>query len=97
RLVPAPGRRVGGRRPGARIRPLPPATDQETTAMTAPRQAWHWLGTAASVRLITLGMVVYALAIGGLVAGYARVSACLSTYSNASARSTGERTIAAAE
>jgi hypothetical protein len=65
--------------------------------MTKARRAWSWLGTPGSVRLITLGMVVYALAIAGLVAGYARVSACIATYSNAAARSTNERAIAAAE
>ncbi len=65
--------------------------------MTVPRRAWHWLGTAASVRLITVGMLVYALVIASLVAGYARVSACVATYSNAAARSTSERAIAAAE
>ena len=65
--------------------------------MTAPRRAWGWLGTAASVRLITLGMLVYAIILGGLVAGYARVSNCVATYSNAAARSTTERTEAAGQ
>jgi hypothetical protein len=65
--------------------------------MTAPRRAWSWLGTAASVRLITLGMLVYAIIIGGLVAGYAQVSNCVAIYSNAAARSTSERADAAAQ
>lgn len=65
--------------------------------MTKARSAWSWLGTAASVRVITLGMVIYALVLAGLVAGYARVSACVATYSNAAARSTSERADAAAQ
>lgn len=64
--------------------------------MTQTRRAWSWLGTPASVRAISAGMVVYALILAGLVAGYARVSACLTTYNNRAAVATIERTEAAA-
>ncbi|MEV5211315.1 hypothetical protein AB0K35_27965 [Micromonospora sp. NPDC053740] len=63
----------------------------------APRRVWTWLGTPGSVRVITAGMVVYALLIGALVFGYARVSGCLAQYADASARSTAARATAAGE
>lgn len=63
----------------------------------APRRLWTWLGTPGSVRAITAGMVVYALLIGALVFGYARVSGCLAQYADASARSTAARAQAATE
>ncbi|PZG17814.1 hypothetical protein C1I95_14790 [Micromonospora craterilacus] len=62
-----------------------------------PRRIWSWLGTPGSVRAITAGMVVYALLIGALVFGYARVSSCLAGYADASAVSTAARAKAASE
>lgn len=63
----------------------------------APKRLWTWLGTPASVRAITAGMVVYALLIGALVFGYARVSSCLAQYAEASAQSQAARSVAADE
>lgn len=62
-----------------------------------PRRVWTWLGTPGSVRAITAGMVVYALLIGALVFGYARVSGCLAEYAEASALSNAARSQAADE
>lgn len=59
-----------------------------------PKRLWTWLGTPASVRAITAGMVVYALLIGALMFGYARVSSCLAEYAEASARSQAARSAA---
>ncbi|WBB94168.1 hypothetical protein [Verrucosispora sp. WMMC514] len=68
-----------------------------TIPSITPRRIWSWLGTPGSVRAITAGMLVYALLIGALVFGYARVSNCLASYADASARSTAARAQAAAE
>lgn len=65
--------------------------------VAARRRAWRWLGGPESVRVITVGMVAYALVIGALVVGYARVSGCLARYAEASASSTAARAQAASE
>ncbi|RKR92757.1 hypothetical protein BDK92_7237 [Micromonospora pisi] len=70
--------------------------------MTVPgaasrRRVWMWLGSPGSVRAITVGMIAYALIIGALVVGYARVSGCLARYAEASASSTAARAQAASE
>lgn len=65
--------------------------------MATTRRAWSWLGTASSVRLISVGMAVYALVIGLLVFGYANVSNCLATYADKSANSTAARAKIASE
>ena len=58
---------------------------------------WGALGTPKAVRVISVGMLVYLLVIGGLTYGYARVSTCIASYADASARSTQARANAAAE
>ncbi|MBF9135337.1 hypothetical protein I0C86_41540 [Plantactinospora sp. S1510] len=64
---------------------------------TVAHRAWSALGTPTTVRIITAGMLVYAIMIGALVFGYARVSSCLASYADASAKSTAARADAAAE
>lgn len=64
----------------------------------APRRSfWTALGTPRAVQIVTVLMIVYALAIGALVFGYAQVSSCLASYADESARSTGARAALAAE
>lgn len=58
---------------------------------------WGALGTPKSVRVITVLMMVYAVVIGALVFGYAKVSGCLATYADRSATSQAVRAEAAAE
>jgi hypothetical protein len=58
---------------------------------------WGALGTPKAVRIISVGMLVYLLILGGLTYGYARVSGCLATYADQSAVSTAARANAAAE
>lgn len=49
---------------------------------------WIAMGSPRAVRVIFALMLVYALVIGGLMLGYARVQQCLARYSDANARST---------
>ncbi|WP_431881583.1 hypothetical protein [Micromonospora chalcea] len=58
--------------------------------MSTARRAWSALGTPNMVRVISAGMIVYALILGALVVGYTRVQACVTQYSDASARRTAE-------
>lgn len=54
---------------------------------------WYNLGSARSVRIIFVCMVVYFLIIGGLVLGYAKVQKCIADYSevqNISSRARSE-------
>lgn len=69
----------------------------EATVVAQVRRAWGWLGTPGSVRAIGAGMLAYALVIGLLVYGYARVSSCNSRYAEASATATAARIAIAAE
>ncbi|MFI7608888.1 hypothetical protein ACIBTV_27760 [Micromonospora sp. NPDC049366] len=48
------------------------------------------MGTPMMVRVITAGMLVYALIIGGLFVGYVRVQSCLADYSDQAANRTSE-------
>lgn len=58
---------------------------------------WTALGTPGTVRIISIGMLIYLLVIGFLTYGYARVSDCLAEYADQSAVSTTARASAAAE
>jgi len=55
------------------------------------------IGSPSAVRFIFVGMFVYAIIIGSLMLGYARVQGCLSDYSDQAAASTKGRSEAAAE
>lgn len=61
------------------------------------RRVWAALGTPSTVRVVTFLMLVYAVVIGALVFGYARVQSCLADYSNDAAVSTSARARAAAD
>jgi hypothetical protein len=67
--------------------------------VTASRRTrlWAALGTQRAVRIVTVLMLVYALVIGALVFGYAKVQSCVTNYSNVAAQSTKARADAAAE
>lgn len=65
--------------------------------MPDKRGLWGALGTPKAVRIISVGMIVYLLIIGGLTYGYARVSGCLASYADKSAVSQAARANAAAE
>lgn len=58
---------------------------------------WGALGTPKAVRVISIGMLIYLLIIGGLTYGYAKVSGCLAKYADQSATSQAVRANAAAE
>jgi multidrug efflux pump subunit AcrB len=60
-------------------------------------RVWASLGTQRAVRVISLFMVIYLVAIGFLVVGYAKVSACLANYADKSAVSTNARADAATQ
>jgi hypothetical protein len=66
-------------------------------AVSRPRRVWASLGTQNAVRAVIALVVVYALIIGALVVGYARVSTCLAKYADRSAVSATARSDAAAE
>lgn len=55
------------------------------------------IGSPRAVRFIFLGMLIYALVIGGLMLGYTNVQSCLADYSDDAARSSQTRTAAAAQ
>lgn len=61
------------------------------------RQVWRALGTPSAVRVVTFLMLVYAVVIGALVFGYAKVQSCVTDYSNSAATSTKARAAAAAD
>ncbi len=61
------------------------------------RTVWAALGTPSAVRVVTVLMMVYALVIGALVFGYAKVQGCVTRYSDLAATSTKARAEAAAE
>jgi hypothetical protein len=64
----------------------------------APRRSfWTALGTPRAVQIVTVLMIVYAIAIGALVFGYAQVSSCLASYAEAAAKSTAARAKLAAD
>ncbi|WP_431935835.1 hypothetical protein [Micromonospora sp. RP3T] len=48
------------------------------------------MGTPTMVRVITAGMLVYALVIGGLFVGYTRLQGCVADYSDRQAKRTVE-------
>lgn len=58
---------------------------------------WGALGTPKAVRIISVGMLIYLLIIGGLTYGYAEVSSCLARYADLSATSQAARADAAAQ
>jgi hypothetical protein len=58
---------------------------------------WEGLGSARTVRVIFIGMIVYFVVIGMLVFGYAKVQTCLAQYSNESAAATKMRVQLAAD
>ena len=60
-------------------------------------RAWTALGTPKAVQIISIGMVIYLLMLGGLTYGYAKVSSCLARYADESANSQAIRAGAAAE
>lgn len=62
-----------------------------------PGRLWKALGTPNAVRVVTVLMLVYALVIGALVFGYAKVQSCVTDYSNQAATSTKARAAAAAD
>jgi hypothetical protein len=66
-------------------------------AASRPRRVWASLGTQNAVRGVIALVLVYALIIGALVFGYARVSTCLAKYADKSSTSTTARSNAAAE
>jgi hypothetical protein len=76
--------------------PQPPST-RETLMAQRTAKLWSALGTPKTVRVISVGMLVYLLVIGMLTYGYARVSDCLAVYADKSAVSTNARAKAAAE
>jgi hypothetical protein len=67
--------------------------------MLMPNKTGFWgaLGTPKAVRIISVGMLLYLIVIGGLTYGYAKVSGCLAAYADQSAVSTSARAKAAAE
>lgn len=56
-----------------------------------------WPVGPGMIRLITAGMILYAVVLGCLVAGYARVSGCIASYAERSAASTAARADLAAQ
>ncbi len=60
------------------------------------QKIWYSLGSARTVRIIFIAMVIYFLIIGGLVLGYSNVQQCLADYSDAQAESNRARAEAAA-
>jgi hypothetical protein len=73
------------------------STPGKATLMPDKKGFWGALGTPKAVRVISVGMLVYLLIIGGLTYGYARVSGCLASYADRSAVSQAARANAAAE
>lgn len=61
------------------------------------RRVWTALGTPGAVRIVTLMMLLYAVVIGALVFGYAKVQSCVTDYANSSASATKARADAAAD
>ncbi|MFI5833224.1 hypothetical protein ACIA5A_06055 [Micromonospora sp. NPDC051300] len=58
--------------------------------MKTANRAWSALGTPTMVRVITAGMLVYAMILGALIIGYTKVQTCVTEYSDQSARRTSE-------
>lgn len=57
----------------------------------ATRKAWGWFGTPAAVRVISVGMLLYAVLIGALFGGYVKVQSCQASYADKSATATAAR------
>lgn len=72
-------------------------TIREATLMPDKTGLWGALGRPQAVRIISVGMLIYLLVLGGLTYGYAQVSGCLAAYSERSAVSMAARANAAAE
>jgi hypothetical protein len=61
------------------------------------RRTWNWLASPSATRVISIGMVLYLMALGGLYRQQATIVECQAKYAEASSASTQARTLAAAE
>ncbi len=73
----------------------PALRSERNPGSSAPGRFWIALGSARTVRIIFICMIVYFLIIGGLVLAYSNVQKCLADYGDVQAESSKARSEAA--